>query len=66
MIDITLRYAGPGDTAKILNRSTVTLERWRRLRMGPPYYRIAGRILYDRAEVLAWVAAQRQAPGEAA
>jgi hypothetical protein len=66
MNNITERYATAAEAGKILNRSVVSLERWRRLRIGPPYYRVAGRILYDRNEVVAWVEAQRQAPGEAA
>lgn len=66
MSNITDRYATPREAAETLNRSIVTLERWRRLRMGPPFYRVAGRILYDRAEILAWVESHREAPGAAA
>lgn len=46
-----------------LNRSVITLERWRRLRKGPPFYRLMGRVVYDEADVEAWLQAQKQATG---
>jgi hypothetical protein len=46
-----------------LNRSVVTLERWRRLRSGPPFIRMLGRVVYRQADVDAWLESQRQAPG---
>jgi hypothetical protein len=51
------------DLALRLNRSVVTLERWRRLRIGPPYLRICGRVLYCPADVAAWIEEQKQATG---
>lgn len=66
METITDRYATPREAAAVLNRSLVTLERWRRLRQGPPFYRVAGRILYGRRELLSWVESHRQVPGGAA
>jgi hypothetical protein len=45
-----------------------TFENWRSLNKGPPYYKLGGRVLYDDAEVDAWLAAHRRtgtsAPGE--
>jgi hypothetical protein len=61
---MTLTTSGtltPRDLASRLNRSVVTLERWRRLRIGPPYLRICGRVLYCPADVSAWIDEQKQA-----
>lgn len=46
-----------------LKRSVVTLERWRRLRIGPPFYRVCGRVMYDPGDVAAWIEQQKQATG---
>lgn len=47
-----------------------TLDNWRSTGGGPPYYKIGGRVLYDDAEVDAWLAARRRTstsdPGPAA
>lgn len=47
-----------------LKRAPETLVRWRRLRVGPPFLRIQGRVLYDRRQVEAWLAAQSSEGGE--
>lgn len=49
--------------AQQLNRSIVTLERWRRLRQGPPFFRVMGRVVYDPADVAAWLESQKQLTG---
>ncbi|WP_027081498.1 helix-turn-helix transcriptional regulator [Luteimonas mephitis] len=41
-----------------LKRSEATLLRWRRLRIGPPYLRLQGRVLYDRQKVQDWIEKQ--------
>lgn len=46
------------ELAAQLKRSPETLARWRRLRSGPPYLRLQGRVLYDRKQVEAWLEAQ--------
>ncbi len=51
------------ELAAKLGRSVITLERWRRLRKGPPFYRVMGRVVYDQADVDAWLEAQKQATG---
>ncbi len=66
MNTINDRYIAPPKAAKLVDRSVVTLERWRRLRIGPPFYRVCGRVLYDPSEIEEWIASQRQAPGDAA
>ena len=46
------------ELAEILKRSPATLMRWRRLRSGPPYLRVQGRVLYSRATINEWLQAQ--------
>lgn len=46
------------ELANELKRSPETLIRWRRQRIGPPYLRVQGRVLYDRAKVEAWLNSQ--------
>jgi hypothetical protein len=41
-----------------------TLENWRILKAGPPYYKIGNRVLYDSAELDAWLAERRVVPAE--
>lgn len=41
-----------------LKRAPETLTRWRRLRIGPPYIRLQGRVLYDRQAVEKWLQEQ--------
>ena len=46
------------ELATELKRSPETIIRWRRLRQGPPYIRLQGRILYDRGAVERWLVSQ--------
>lgn len=50
------------EAAALLKRSPVTLERWRRLRIGPPYLRICGRVLYRAEDIDAWLESNRHEP----
>lgn len=50
------------EAAALLKRSPVTLERWRRLRMGPPFLRVCGRVLYRANDIATWLDAKRQEP----
>lgn len=50
------------EAAEMLNRSPITLERWRRLRQGPPFLRVMGRVLYRADDIASWLDAQRQQP----
>ncbi|MCC8361697.1 helix-turn-helix domain-containing protein [Lysobacter sp. A6] len=52
------------ELASRLNRSAATLERWRRLRVGPPFYRIRGRVAYDPADVARWIEQQKTSTAE--
>lgn len=48
-----------------LKRAPETLVRWRRLRVGPPFIRIQGRVLYDRTAVEKWLQANSTQAGSA-
>jgi hypothetical protein len=37
-----------------------TLENWRSIKKGPPYYKLGSRVVYDDAETDAWLAAHRR------
>lgn len=56
-----------GELAVELKRTPETLRRWRRDGSGPPFIRLQGRVLYDRADVESWLRQQRTTPatGEA-
>lgn len=43
-----------------LNIDLRTLSRWRWQRKGPPATRVAGRVLFKRADVVAWIESQRE------
>ena len=43
------------ECAAELKRAPETLIRWRRQRIGPPFLRVQGRVLYDRNKVEAWL-----------
>lgn len=47
------------ELATELKRTPHTLERWRRTRIGPPWIRLQGRVLYDRQQVEKWLASQQ-------
>ena len=53
------------ELASELKRSPETLTRWRRLRIGPPYLRVQGRVLYDRQAVERWLQDQSVQAGAA-
>lgn len=46
------------ELAPAIKRAPETLVRWRRLRIGPPFVRVNGRVLYDRCAVEQWLKAQ--------
>lgn len=37
-----------------------TISRWRWERKGPPAHRVAGRVLFKRADVMEWIEQQRE------
>lgn len=52
-------FMTPDQTAKFLHIAKRTLENWRALGGGPPYYKLGpglrSKVVYSRAEVVAWV-----------
>lgn len=52
----------PREAAALLKRTPVTLERWRRLRIGPPYLLVCGRVLYRTGDIDAWLNRQLHVP----
>ena len=53
-------YLTAAETAEKIRRSVPTLERWRRLRVGPPFIRMLGQVLYDPKDVDSWLQSQKQ------
>jgi hypothetical protein len=53
-------YLTRAELAKELNRCTRTLERWERLRRGPPLTYIGISPMYRRESVFAWLASLEQ------
>jgi hypothetical protein len=58
-------YLTTEEAAKRLKRSAATLEYWRVVGGGPPYYRQRRAVRYLLSEVLAWGASRRVAPQNA-
>lgn len=56
MADLLSNKLTTSELATELKRSPETLIRWRRLRIGPPFLRLQGRVLYDRKAVEEWLA----------
>jgi predicted DNA-binding transcriptional regulator AlpA len=48
------------EEAERIGLSPKTLENWRSLGCGPPYYKIGARVVYDEREVDEWLAARRR------
>lgn len=46
--------------AEVLGRTARCLQHWREKQFGPPWYEIGGAFVYDKAELEAWLAAQRR------
>ena len=59
MDDDTADLMTTPEVAKLVRRPEETLRYWRWRGEGPPSFKIGRRVLYDRTELLAWVAAQR-------
>lgn len=51
-------YLTPPETADLLRRPTSTLAYWRHRGEGPPFAKIGRRVLYRRADVMAWMEEQ--------
>jgi excisionase family DNA binding protein len=49
------------EVAELLRRPVETLRYWRWRGEGPPSFKIGRKVLYDRKDVEAWIAAAREA-----
>jgi hypothetical protein len=59
---ILAEYLTREELASELRRNPRTLDRWEVLGMGPPRTHIGRKVLYRRASLLKWLAAQEQRP----
>ena len=50
-----MNYMTTDEVADYIRRSTGTLRYWRHQGEGPPSFKLGRRVLYDRAEVEAWI-----------
>ncbi len=50
-------YLSPKHAAQLTGIPVKTLEAFRGVRKGPPYYRVGGRVRYKAADVRAWIEA---------
>ena len=48
------------EAAALLRLSLVTLSRWRIEGSGPAYHKLGRRVVYDRAELIAWAETQKR------
>jgi hypothetical protein len=55
-------YFNEAEAARALDRAPITLAIWRMKRIGPPVTRIGRQVLYKKASLKAWVAAQEGPP----
>jgi hypothetical protein len=58
VVDTSPRFLTAAEAAKMLKRSTKTLQRLRARGSGPPYHRMNGRgdVLYRESDLLDWLA----------
>lgn len=52
------------EAAKLLGFSVHSLNGWRARRVGPPFYKVMGKVMYDRAELQTWLRAMAVTPVE--
>lgn len=53
-------YLTTDEVAELLRSPAETLRYWRHLGKGPRSFKIGRRVLYDEADVMAWIATQRE------
>ena len=54
------KIANTVEAAAFLRLSPRTLERWRYLALGPPYYKLGGRVVYDLGALALWLATRQR------
>lgn len=55
-------FLTPEEAAALLTRPVGTINRWRAEGRGPRYFKLGGRIRYDEADLLAYIAECSHAP----
>lgn len=53
-------YLSKSQLAAELGVTVRTITRWRMMRTAPPAVRVAGRVMFKRADVKQWIEAQRE------
>jgi hypothetical protein len=56
------RNLTPAELAERINGKTSTLAAWRSARIGPPYIKAGGKILYPEADFEAWLESRKVWP----
>lgn len=62
-------YMTTGEVASLTRTPAETVRYWRHVGKGPKSFKLGRRVLYDRKDVLDWIAAEREeqgVPGDAA
>lgn len=54
-------YMTTDEVAQLLRTSPETVRYWRHIGKGPQSFKLGRRVLYVRAEVIAWIEAEREA-----
>ena len=52
-------YVTTAEFAELVRTSAATIRYWRHIEKGPRAFRLGRRALYDRAEVVAWITAEK-------
>jgi predicted DNA-binding transcriptional regulator AlpA len=59
MAMIAERLLSPAEVEEMYNIPTTTLEKWRSLKMGPPYHKLGKHIRYKPKDVEQWIESKR-------
>ena len=54
-------YLTEAELAKLVRAQQETVRYWRHKGLGPPWFRVGRRVLYDRSDVDSWLAEQKEA-----
>ena len=58
------RFLTRPEAANYLRVSPKTLAKWAWAGMGPDYFRVGGRVAYDKSDLETWLERQRRSPEE--
>lgn len=59
-IDVTTTYMTTNDIAELLRTSPETVRYWRHIGTGPKSFKVGRRVLYDSADVTAWLTERKE------